>query len=344
FIKPFDLGKAPLFRIEIVETQGKKYLLIDMHHIISDGVSMSILVNEFATIYNGGYLESLKLQYKDFSAWQNNFLKSEEMKKQEEYWMNMFNDEIPVLELPYDYERTSIRSLDGSNVEFGIDKAVTSKLKELTRKTGTTMHMVILSAFNILLAKYSGQEDIVVGIPIAGRRHSDLQNVMGMFVNTLALRNKPKTNKTYIDFLKEVKENSLKAYDNQDYQIETLVQKLNIDRVQSRNPLFDVTFNTLNIEDDDVELNGMTLKARLSENKNAKFDLMLSLIEGIDNLQLYFVYCNNLFNRESIEIMRDDFIDILEMIADNENLLLQYIYNDEQDLKEYSQLDDEFCF
>ncbi|MCS4473789.1 condensation domain-containing protein [Clostridium botulinum] len=194
-MKSFDLGIAPLFRAEIFKTQGKKYLLIDIHHIISDGVSMSILINEFASLYGGNKLEPLELQYKDFAAWQNNFLKSDEMKKQEEYWRNVFSDEIPVLNMPYDYERPAMQSFEGDSVSFEVNEDITLKLRKLTRETGTTMHMVLLSAFNILLSKYSGQEDIVIGTPIAGRPHADLQDIMGMFVNTLALRNKPEVNK-----------------------------------------------------------------------------------------------------------------------------------------------------
>ncbi|HAY3898245.1 TPA: amino acid adenylation domain-containing protein, partial [Escherichia coli] len=186
FVRPFDLDKAPLFRAELVENNKKDYLLIDMHHIISDGISMGILINEFTEIYSGKALEPLKLQYKDFAAWQNNFLKSEEMKKQEEYWINRFSDKIPALNMLTDYERPAMQSFEGDSVSFEVDEDITLKLRKLTKETGTTMHMVLLSAFNILLSKYSGQEDIVIGTPIAGRPHVDLQNIMGMFVNTLA--------------------------------------------------------------------------------------------------------------------------------------------------------------
>ncbi len=192
--------------MELVESKEKGYLLIDMHHIISDGISMSILIDEFTKIYSGKTLESLRLQYKDFAVWQNSFLKSEEMKKQEEYWINRFSDEIPVLNMPIDYERPAMQSFEGDSVSFELSEDTTLKLRKLTKETGTTMHMALLSAFNILLSKYSGQEDIVIGTPIAGRPHADLQNIVGMFVNTLALRNKPEGDKKYVDFLKEVKE------------------------------------------------------------------------------------------------------------------------------------------
>jgi len=157
FVRPFELERAPLFRVELVENRKKTYLLIDMHHIISDGVSISVLINDFTALYKGEVLEPLKLQYKDFAAWQNNFLKSEEIKMQELYWVNMFNDEVPVLNLPYDYERPAMKSFEGDCVNFELDERITDGLRKLTKETGTTMHMVLLSTFNILLSKYSGQ-------------------------------------------------------------------------------------------------------------------------------------------------------------------------------------------
>ncbi|MEW8957482.1 condensation domain-containing protein, partial [Clostridium sp.] len=141
FVRPFDLMAGPLFRVELVDNKDKTYLLIDMHHIISDGLSMGILINEFTEIYGGKTLEPLKLQYKDFAAWQNNFLNSEEMKKLEEYWINRFDDEIPVLNMSTDYERPTMQSFEGDSVSFEVNEEVTLKLKKLTKETGTTMHM-----------------------------------------------------------------------------------------------------------------------------------------------------------------------------------------------------------
>ncbi|MCS4459771.1 non-ribosomal peptide synthetase, partial [Clostridium botulinum] len=323
FIKSFDLRIAPLFRAEIFKTQGKKYLLIDIHHIISDGVSMSILINEFASLYSGNKLEPLELQYKDFAAWQNNFLKSDKMKEQEEYWRNVFSDEIPVLNMPYDYERPAIQSFEGNSVSFKVNKNVAIELKELTKKTGTTMHMVLLSAFNILLSKYSGQEDIVVGTPIAGRPHADLQSIMGMFVNTLALRNKPEGNKKYIDFLNEVKENSLEAYENQSYQLEALIEELDIVRDTSRNPLFDVMFNMVDtVSDVDIEINDMSLIPYGGESNVAKFDLTLSAMEQNDQIAINIGYCSKLFNKNSIERLGRYYLTILEIVTTNNEVKL----------------------
>ncbi|GMQ55845.1 hypothetical protein AN1V17_02370 [Vallitalea sediminicola] len=326
FVQPFDLGKAPLFRAELVEIQGRSYLLIDMHHIVSDGVSMSILINEFTTLHNGGKLEPLKLQYRDFSTWQNKYLQSEEIKDQEQYWINKFNNEIPVLNMPTDYERPAIKSFEGDNVSFEIESSTLNKLKELTNKTGTTMHMVLLSAFNILLSKYSGQEDIVIGTPIAGRPYVDLQNIMGMFVNTLALRNRPEEDKKYLDFLNEVKENSLKAYHNQSYQLDILIERLNIVRDTSRNPLFDVMFNMLDtVTDVNIKLNNMELTPYMSENTVAKFDLTLNALEQENKIIISIDYYTKLFNKSSVERLGKHYLSILKNIATNTEMKLGQI-------------------
>ncbi len=318
FVRPFDLDKAPLFRVELVENSEKIYLLMDMHHIISDGISMSILIKDFTEIYNGENLTPLRLQYKDFAAWQNNFLKSEEMKKQEEYWLNRFGDEIPVLNMPTDYERPPVQSFEGDNVSFEIDKELTSNLRKLAKETGTTMHMVLLSALNILLSKYSGEEDIVIGTPVAGRPHEDIQDIVGMFVNTLALRNKPEGDKKYIDFLKEVKENSLEAYENQSYQFEELVEKLNLRRDTSRNPLFDVMFNMADtVTGEDIKLDDVILKKYNSQNEVSKFDITLNVLDRDKKLEFELEYCSKLFNRDTIERLSSHYVRVLEKIVEN---------------------------
>ncbi|GKX65197.1 non-ribosomal peptide synthase/polyketide synthase [Inconstantimicrobium mannanitabidum] len=326
FVRSFDLEKAPLFRVELVENKEKYYLLIDMHHIISDGLSMEILINEFTKIYEGKTLEPLKLQYKDFATWQNNFLNSEEMKQQEEYWISRFSDEIPVLNMPTDYERLAIQSFEGDSVTFEVDEDITLKLRRLIKETGTTMHMALLSAFNILLSKYSGQEDIVIGTPVAGRSHADLQNIIGMFVNTLALRNKPEEDKKYIDFLREVKENSIKAYENQNYQLETLVEKLDIRRETSRNPLFDVMFNMVDtVTSIDIKVADIILKSYRNENKVSKFDLTLNALENDEKLSFTIEYCSKLFKKETIERLSCHYIRILDSIAKNAEIKLREI-------------------
>ncbi len=335
FIKTFELDKSPLFRAELVENRDKTYLLIDMHHIISDGVSMNVLIKEFATLYNGEELKPMKLQYKDFAEWQNKFSKSEDLKKQEEYWIERFQDELPVLNLPYDYERPAVQSFEGNSISFSLGEETTERLNVIAKETGSTMHMLLLSVFNILLSKYSGQEDIIVGTPISGRPHADLENIMGMFVNTLPLRNYPSGEKSYVEFLKEVRKNSLKAYENQSYQFEELIEKIKLKRDVSRNSIFDVVFNMANINDDiKIELNGLTLKEYTTENKTSKFDLTLTAFKAEGNLNLIFEYSSKLFSKKTIERAIEDFKVISDTISKNINININEINilkKDEQD-------------
>ena len=326
FIRSFDLGKAPLFRVEMVKTQGQTYLLIDIHHIISDGVSMNILIKEFVSIYNGEILEPLSLQYKDFALWQNDLLKSEALDMQEKYWVNRFEHEVPVLSLPTDYERPIIKSFEGNRVDFQISEKSIAGLRRLTMLTQSTTQMVLLSVFNILLSKYSGVEDVVVGIPIAGRTHAELQNIMGMFINTLAIRNTPEGNKSYIDFLNEVKENSLQGYENQSYQLEALVDRLNLNRDMSRNPLFDVVLNMVNVVDDpQIISQDIIFKPYNNSSVMSKFDLSLHAVDSTNNLTLAFEYAVKLFKKDTIERLSRHYLNILEIVLDNPQISLKDI-------------------
>ncbi|PEU19788.1 hypothetical protein CN526_29115, partial [Bacillus wiedmannii] len=186
FIRPFDLEVAPLLRVEIIKiNQDEHIMMFDMHHIISDGVSMSILMKELTNLLEKKELAPLEIQYKDYSEWQKEFYKGDNIKKQEEYWLKVFEDEIPVLNMPTDFSRPQIQSSEGDRLSFEIDRELTNKLKILAKENGVTMYMLLLAAYTTLLSKYTGQEDIIVGSPIAGRQHDDLKNTIGMFVNTL---------------------------------------------------------------------------------------------------------------------------------------------------------------
>ncbi|MCP4156321.1 MAG: AMP-binding protein, partial [bacterium] len=192
FRRPFDLSRPPLMRVKLVKAGENKHIfLFDMHHIISDGVSMGIMVKDFGDLYAGTELKPLTIQYKDYTAWQNRFLESEKLVKQKHYWQEKFSGEIPVLTLPFDYPRPVIQRFEGDTVIFEIDKKLTGELHRLKEACGSTLYMTLLALFNILLFKYSGQEDIVVGSLSAGRKHIDLEKVIGMFINTLAMRNFP---------------------------------------------------------------------------------------------------------------------------------------------------------
>ena len=323
FLHSFDLSKAPLLRVKVIRTdENRHYLLFDMHHIISDGTSIAILMNEFMALYGGKKLLHQKIQYKDFSEWQNKLLKSEKIQIQEKYWLDKFADDIPILNLPLDYVRPIVQSFKGDNISFRLDSCLTKKLRNISKETGTTLYMILLSAISILLSKYTGQEDIIVGSPIAGRPHPDLENIIGMFVNTLAMRSYPSSEKSYVEFLDSVKEVALSAYENQDYQFEELVDKLNLSRDLSRNPLFDVMFVLQNMESVVLEIKNLKFTEYYGAQSTAKFDLTFFALEDKEELVLSIEYCTSLFKKDTIERMNKHLLNLLSAISENKNISL----------------------
>ena len=315
FIRPFALNQAPLLRARVVKTSATRhYLLLDMHHIIADGVSMAILTKEFMALYDGRHLKPPRLQYKDFAAWQNAYLKSEKMQKQENYWLEQFSGALPLLDFPLDYLRPAVRSFAGGVVEFQLNREITEQLNMLARETDTTLYMVLLSMTYILLAMYTEQYDIIIGSPIAGRSHADLEGIIGMFVNTLALRCYPKSGKTYETFLSEVKATALSAYENQDYPFESLVEKLNLGRDLSRNPLFDVMFVLQNMEVEQLAIEGLKFTEYKSGQVPAKFDLTFMATEADAEIAVSIMYSTGLFERETIKRMGEHFQELMEII------------------------------
>jgi non-ribosomal peptide synthetase component F len=280
-------------------------------------------------LYAGKKLRPLRIQYKDYAQWQNDQKEKERLKKQEEYWFNLFEADVPVLNLPTDYPRPDVQSFEGYQIGFVLARKDTKQLKELAAIHGATLYMVLLAIFNVLLAKLSGQENIVVGTPIAGRRHTELEHIIGMFVNTLALRNLPSPEKTFNAFLKEVKQRTLDAFENQEYQIENLVRKVTLDgritRDAGRNPLFDVVFSFQNINLPEIEIPGLRLKPYEFEYKISHFDLTLYANEINDSIAFSLEYSTALFKKETIEKMRDYYIDIVKQVLENENIKLKEI-------------------
>jgi iturin family lipopeptide synthetase B len=307
FPRPFDLSNAPLLWARLINTGETYYLLlIDMHHIISDGTSHDILRNEFLKLLYHEKLVNLKLQYKDYSEWQSSGPQRKWILKQEPYWLKEFSDELPVLHLPIDYPRPLIQGFAGAFVQFELDSRETSILKDIAEENDVTLYMILLVVFNVLFSKLSGQEDIIVGSPIAARPHHDLQYVIGMLVNTLAMRNYPSGGKTVREFLKEVKQRSLKAYENQGYPFEELVEKISVNRDTSRNPIFDVMLNLLNQSDYHYDLQVMRGKAKkelVSQHHQgfSRFDMTIYVIELEERIHLNIEYSTTLFKPATIE-------------------------------------------
>ncbi len=327
FVRPFDLSKAPQLRVGLVKEREERFIfMVDRHHIMTDGISRGILERDFMSLYAGNERPPLKLHYKDFSQWQNQLLHSGVINKQEEYWINRFKGDIPTLNLPTDYPRTSVRSSDeGALIDFTIDKELTAVLKETLKETGTTQFMYMLAVYNVLLAKYSGQDDIVVGSPVTGRRHSDLEIIIGLFINMLSIRNRPAEEKSFKEFLEDVKENALNAYENQDFQFEELVSKLGLQGITGRNPLFSVVFADMNLEAPEIENPQLALQPYGLEKTTSKFDLRLTVAEYGDIIEMTLTYSTALFKRTTAERMTKRFIEILQQVLENRDIKLKNI-------------------
>ncbi|HLP57399.1 MAG TPA: condensation domain-containing protein, partial [Candidatus Deferrimicrobium sp.] len=299
--RTFNPGKAPLLRVGLLRLAENRHLLmVDMHHIIADGISVEIMIKDFMALYNGEKLPAQGVTYKDYSEWQRGLAVNGSLAPQESYWLQEFQGEIPVLNLPTDYVRPKVQSFAGRTLNFVVKERETQGLKDLASAEGATLFMVLLAVYNMFLARLSGQEVVTVGTPTAGRRHADLGNIIGMFVNTLALKNEPRGGKRFREFLGDVKEKSLAAFANQDYQYEELVERLRVNRDTGRNPLFDTVFALQNIDIPEIHIPGLKLAPYPYEQKIAKFDLYLECIETGENLSFTFEYCTELFKEETV--------------------------------------------
>ncbi|SFJ86785.1 non-ribosomal peptide synthetase, partial [Thermoflavimicrobium dichotomicum] len=253
------------------------------------------------------------------AVWQQKPEQKERLKKQETYWLEQLAGELPVLEITTDYPRPSVRQFDGATVDFVVDRKWLEKVKSLSIREGATLYMTLLAIYNVLLYKYTGQEDLIVGTPIAGRSHADVESIVGVFLNTLVFRNTVNKEKGFRDFLAQVKEQVLLAYENSDYPFDELVEKLNLQRDLSRHPVFDTTFTLQNLDWAEMKMLGLEMTPYHLERKNAKFDLSWTAVEG-DQLYFSVEYNTSLFKRETIERMTTHFCHLLQQIVENPDL------------------------
>jgi len=326
FIRPFDLEKDILIRAGVVEvTPAFHVLMVDMHHIISDGVSLEVFIRDFTALYNKEEMSGLKLQYKDYAEWQQEEKQQKEIIRQGDFWLKDFAEPPPALELPADFKRPTTRNNEGAGFRFEISHAETKRLTEIAAEEGATLFMTVLSMFNILLAKLCNKEDIVVGSPVAGRSHADLDGVIGAFLNTLALRNRPLGHLSFRQFLAEVKTKTLTCFQYQDYQYEDLVEALKMERDKVRNPLFDVLFSFMNFEDTDFQISGLTLSPYYQNDIRSRFDLTLYASEHEGQLFFTFQYSTSLFKRETIARFSDYLRRIISSIVANSQISLSDI-------------------
>ncbi|WP_343834691.1 amino acid adenylation domain-containing protein, partial [Bacillus horti] len=324
-IQPFDFTKAPLFRVGVIQESLQEHVLVlDMHHIISDGVSLNLLVKELSAFYKEETLPEVRLQYKDYTQWQYQN-QSKVRDEQKHYWTNKFTGNIPVLDFPTDYVRPPVQTFEGRQIHFELGREGTARLKRSLQQDGVTLYMILLSAYSVLLMKYTGQEEMVVGSPVAGRRHTDTQEIIGLFVNTLALRLYPEKKLGFGDVLQAVKEEVIHAFEHQEYPLEELLDQLDIRRDLSRNPLFNTSFTLQNMEMTDWQLGGLEITPYDHGHSVSKFDFLLAANESDEKLLFSLEYNTQLFSRITMEQMSQHFLAILESVSNNPELKLAEI-------------------
>lgn len=318
FVQPFNLAKAPLFRATLViQNNQTATLLVDMHHSISDGSSITILLKELSKLYNGRTLEDNPITYKDFSEWEKAHFLSSEFTESEKFWLDQFQDELPVLHMPTTFERPVTQSFEGNSFHFEIDKKLKNKIAKLSKDLGITPYMFLLASYYVLLYKYTNQEDIIIGTPVTGRNLPELSNVFGMFVNSLPLRANLKSNSSFKTFLNHIKKMCLDAFEHQDYPFDFLVNKLNLQRNTNRNPLFDTMFIYQNMGAPTLTFKDIQTTFVAAENHISKFDFSLEIVPNKENFALRFEYCTKLFDEEFIQNLANRYLKILTTVTSN---------------------------
>ncbi|HZT59442.1 MAG TPA: amino acid adenylation domain-containing protein, partial [Pyrinomonadaceae bacterium] len=320
----FDLSAGPLLRVMLLRLGDEEYvLLVTMHHIVSDGWSMGVLVREVGALYEahrGGRqaeLPELKVQYADYAAWQRNYLSGEALDSQLSYWKRQLAGAPQVLELPSDRPRPSVQSFRGEAFSFSCSPELSDALRALSRREGATLYMTLLAAFAALLKRYSGESDVVVGSPIANRNRAETEDLIGFFVNTLAIRARLGGDPTFCDAVREVREVVLDAYAHQDVPFERVVEELKPERDLSRSPIFQVMFAWQNAPSEELELEGVHISYEGARAETAKYDLGLTMWEGAGHATLegLFDFSTDLFEAARIRRMAEHFIELLERLV-----------------------------
>jgi len=321
--KSFDLSNDLMLRADLIENNLQNYeLIIVLHHIAADGWSMPILVNEVIELYHSFFekrnavLPQLTIQFADYAIWQRKGIDSEQISKKLNYWKQKLEGIIP-LELPSDFVRPAIRGTNGTTQRFEIGNELLNKIHSIERQEGTSIYMCLLAAFNVMLYKYSGQDNICVGASVANRPKVELENLIGFFVNTLTFRNNVNSNSTFTELLEQVKITTLEAYENQEVPFEKVVEATLKERDSSRSPLFQVMFVFVDTPEKAVfEMNDIELKPKDFVTNISKFDLTFHVRVIDEGLSISIEYSTDLFKQSTIERMFGHYLTILNSIVD----------------------------
>lgn len=330
-VRPFHLARPPLFRIKMVRTEMRSICFMDFHHIIADGVSIYNFISDLFALYHQKTLPALEVQYRDYACWERESIPAKQIQLQREW---------PLLELPTDFTRPVVFNTAGEKISFDLPTETYNKLQELATKESCTMHVLLFTLYNLLLSKYTGQQDIVIGIPVAGRRHPDLQGLMGMFVNNLAIRNNIEENDSFVQLLQSVRANMQEALQHQDYPFQKIIDQLSERRDVSRNFVFDTMFIYQNM--------GLPAFTRhFFDPGFSKYDLSLEVFEETGAISYAFEYATALFTRETINRIATHFSHLInavllepqvklsqiQMLTNNE--FNEFVYNFNETAQQY---------
>ncbi|MFV9652959.1 non-ribosomal peptide synthase/polyketide synthase [Pseudomonas citrulli] len=326
---PFDLEHGPLLRVQLLKLDAQEHvLLLTLHHIVSDGWSMNVLIDEFIRFYDAHErneappLPALPIQYSDYALWQRRWLEAGEQARQLDYWQARLGDEHPVLELPTDRPRPAMPSYQGTRHTFAIEPALAAQLRTCAQQHNVTLFMLLLGAFNVLLHRYTGQGDIRVGVPIANRNRTEVEGLIGFFVNTQVLRTELSGQTRVAELLQGIKEHALGAQAHQELPFERLVEALKVERSLSHTPLFQVMYNHQPVVADIASVStasGLELALVEWQGRTTQFDLTLDTYEKSGTLHAALTYANDLFDAPSIARMARHWISLLQaMVADGE--------------------------
>ncbi|NRD48556.1 non-ribosomal peptide synthase/polyketide synthase, partial [Corallococcus exiguus] len=319
--RPFDLASGPLVRALLLKLTPTEHVLVfTLHHIVSDGWSRGVLVREVAALYAAfsegrpSPLPELPVQYADYAVWQRSWLQGDVLDAQLDYWRQRLADAAP-LELPIDFPRPAVQSSQGGVQPLGLSLPLANALKALAQREAVTPFMLLMAAFQVLLARYSGQEDISVGSPIAGRTHAETEGLIGFFVNTLVLRSHVASRASFRQLLQQVREESLGAYTHQDVPFERLVEELRPQRDLTRPPLFQASFSLQNTSMPSLQLPGLTLRGLDLEGHNVKAELELFVFETPDGFDGALCFNTALFAPATAQRMARHFVSLVETLV-----------------------------
>ncbi|MEZ2336290.1 amino acid adenylation domain-containing protein [Mucilaginibacter sp. RCC_168] len=341
---PFDLEQGPLIRATLIRVAADNHVfLFTLHHIIADGWSFEVMKNDVffsytSLIENGLDLPDLSIQYKDYAWWQKKQIQSSYFQKHRIHWLNKFQDEIPILDLPADYARPAEKTYNGKSIDIGLGESITRQIKQFSENNGVSLFMFLLAAVKTLMYRYSSQTDLIIGTPIAGRLHQDLDNQVGFYVNLLPIRTIFSGDDTFASFLQNVKQNALSAYEHGLYPFDHLVNELAIDRDLSRSPLFDVlvVLQNTDFQGNGVQsMPGITIENYPLVRTVVKYDLSFNFSQDDNEVGLSLEYNSDLYSDQRMQNLVTHLIKVIEnAIADSNQKMhhISYMLSSEKDL------------